>query len=135
MSQNNEIQQRTGLARKGIELLEHADDSGLLTTAEEYGDFMDVHCKSSVVVIEDVRESIWNVMQDGTVWYQQYETIEHRNHKYEQVPADVALDTMMALLANGTRTRIFLNPEPEELGLPKKDWTDVPQPDHWTEYQ
>ena len=135
MSQDTSKQERTGLARKGIELLEFSIDSGLLTAGEEYGDFMDVHCKSSVLVAEDVRENTWHLMQDGTVWYEQYETIECRNYKFEQVPADTALEILMAQLATGAGTRPYPGPESEDLGLPKKDWTSVPQPAHWTEYQ
>ena len=97
---------------------------------------MGVHCRASVLVVEDVRENIWHLMQDGTVWYQQSETIEYRNHKNEQVPADSALGTLMAQLASGAETRPYPDPvSSEDLGLPKKDWTNTPLPAHWTEYQ
>ena len=117
-----------GLARKGLELQDRAIHSGLLSAAEEFGDFMDVHCDTSIRVDTPDGEHHWNLMRDRTLWTS--------THSWDgaEVTAHTGDGDNLAALIRQIAASTAAGRFPTEENPFRKDWDTRPQPGHWTEY-
>ena len=111
-----------GLARKGLELQERPKHSGLLTAAEEYGDFMDVHCETSIRVTTPDALHEWNLMRDGTLW------TASENRDGTGVTAHNSASEDLAALIRQIAASTDAGRFPTEENPLRKDWDTTPQP-------
>ena len=64
-----------GQAKEAMELFDRCETTGLLTAAEEFGNFMDLHCFNTVKTQCDdqMLQTDQHLMRDGTVWTATFE--------------------------------------------------------------
>ena len=102
--------------------------SGLLTAAEEFGDFMDVHCDTSIRVTTPDGLHEWNLMHDGTLW------TANQTRDGSQGTARTGASKDLAALIRQIAASTTAGRFPTEENPLRKDWDTTPQPEHWTEY-
>lgn len=64
-----------GQAKEAMELFGRCETTGLLTAAEEFSNFMDLHCARTVKTQDDAQmtQTDQHLMSDGTVWTATFE--------------------------------------------------------------